>query len=95
MKYEKIHGYLTDAFPRAGSTEELKRYELTPEQVASYRDNGFLTGVNTLSFDQVTELARRLELVRSGLHEHMDSLYEVEADYLERPNEVVFHFLGA
>jgi hypothetical protein len=53
MKDEKIHGYLTDAFPRAGSIEELKRYgyELTPEQVASYRDNGFLTGVNTLSFD--------------------------------------------
>jgi len=48
-----------------------------------------------LESGQVAEVARRLELIRKGLSTHMDRLYEVEADYLERPNEVVFHFLGA
>ena len=31
----------------------------------------------------------------SGLDQHMERLYEVEAAYLERPDEVTFHFLGA
>ncbi|HYK88920.1 MAG TPA: phytanoyl-CoA dioxygenase family protein [Acidobacteriota bacterium] len=95
MEYEKVHGYLADGFPRASSVEEFSRYELSQEQVASFADSGFLAGVTILTHDQVTELARRLEIMRTGLHEHMDRLYEVEADYLDRPGEVVFHFLGA
>ncbi len=95
MEYQKVRDYLTYGFPRAPSSEDLKRYELTEEQVAEYRENGFLTGVSVLAAGQVEELARRLELIRKGLREHMDRLYEVEAEYLARPDEVVFHFLGA
>ncbi len=94
-QYEKVHGYLTDGFPAATSTEHLKQYALSQEQEAYYRENGFLAGVDILAADQVAELARHLELLRQGLHDHMDRLYEVEADYLSRPDQVVFHFLGA
>jgi hypothetical protein len=95
MRYEKIHGYLTDGFPHAGAGVDLKRYRLSPEQVKAYLENGFLAGVDILTPGQVAKLAWRLELLRNGLHEHMDRLYEVEAAYLDRPDEVVFHFLGA
>ncbi len=95
MEYQKIHGYITNAFPIAASVQERKRYELSPEQVAHYRKYGFLKGVNILQRAQVSELARRLERIRGELPAHMNRLYEVEADYLKRPHEVVFHFLGA
>ncbi len=95
MEYQRIHGYITNAFPTAASARDRKKYELTPEQVAHYRKHGFLKGVNILQPAQVSELARRLEEIRGELPDHMDRLYEVEADYLKRPHEVVFHFLGA
>ncbi len=90
-----MHGCLTDGFPRANSTEEVERYRLNEGQVEYYREHGFLSGIDILTAAQVEELARRLELMRKGLHQHIDRLYEVEADYLARPDEVVFHFLGA
>src|SRR5262249_38914636 len=65
------------------------------EQIEFYREHGYVAGVRILEADQVAELARRLERIRAGLDEHMERLYEVEADYLARPAEVVFHFLGA
>ncbi|PYU94438.1 MAG: phytanoyl-CoA dioxygenase family protein [Acidobacteria bacterium] len=94
-EFQRVHGYIQDGFPRASSADDVKRYELTPEQVARYHENGFLAGVRILEPAQIAELSRRLELIRRGLHEHMDRLYEVEAAYLERPHDVVFHFLGA
>jgi ectoine hydroxylase-related dioxygenase (phytanoyl-CoA dioxygenase family) len=82
-------------FPGAGTAAELEPFRLSREQVAGYTRDGYLAGVDVLTQEQVAELARRLELMRKGLNQHMDRLYEVEADYLTRPEEVVFHFLGA
>ncbi len=95
IRLEKVHGYLTEGFPRVRSVADLDPFKLSPAQIERYREEGYLAGVDLLAPEQVAELARRLELLRCGLHEHMDRLYEVEADYLARPGEVVFHFLGA
>lgn len=94
-EYQKIHGYIEDGFPRPRTQTDLARYELTPEQVASFRENGFVAGIKVLDSAQISELARRLELIRKNLRGHLARLYEVEASHLERPHEVVFHFLGA
>ena len=94
-EFQKVHGYIEDGFPRVTSASDLVRYELAPEQVESYHHNGFLCGIRVLEPVQVAELSERLESIRSSLYKHIDRLYEVEADYLERPKEVVFHFLGA
>ncbi len=95
IEYQKVHAYIKDGFPHAACAKDLERHELTAEQVESYHENGFLAGIKILEPEQVAELSRRLELIRKGLNKHMDRLYEVEADYLARPDEVVFHFLGA
>jgi Phytanoyl-CoA dioxygenase (PhyH) len=94
-EYQKIHRYITDRFPRLRSAADLARYELNPAQISQYHQQGFLAGIKILEPEQVDELARRLERIRSGLDQHMERLYEVEAAYLERPDEVTFHFLGA
>jgi ectoine hydroxylase-related dioxygenase (phytanoyl-CoA dioxygenase family) len=95
MQLEKVHHYIASGFPRAGSVRDLERYLLSPDEVASYHENGFLAGVRILEPDQVAELSDRLERIRRGLDRHLDRLYEVEAGFLARPKEVVFHFLGA
>jgi hypothetical protein len=94
-EYQKIHHYLTSGFPRIDSEEERRRYELPEEQVRIYRENGFIAGVPILQQPQVEELSLRLETIRNGLDSHAERLYEVEADWQKRPDEVVFHFLGA
>ena len=95
MELQKVHGYVADGFPKVESARHLARYELRPEQVASYHERGYLAGVRTLEPGQVAELVERLERIRRGLDRCAGRLYEVEAAYLERPDEVVFHFLGA
>src|SRR5262249_24071631 len=92
---QKVHGYVTDRFPAVNSPADLARYGLTPDQISRFHADGFLTVIKMLDPEQVRELARRLELIRKGLDQHMGRLYEVEAAYLERPDEVTFHFLGA
>lgn len=89
---EQTHGYLTDRFPRIGSG---RRFELSAEQVAEFRERGCLTGLDLLSPEEVEELRARLEAIGSRLDELEPELYEVEAAWRERPDEVVLHFLGA
>ena len=81
-EYQKIHGYITDRFPKVNSAADLERYQLSPAQISQYHEQGFLTGIRILEAGQVDELARRLELIRKGLDQHMERLYEVEAAYL-------------
>ncbi len=95
MGLEKVHTYLTEGFPKAASAADLDRYRLAPELVEQYHREGYLAGIDILTPAQVAELSRRLELLRKELPQYASRLYEVEADYLARPGEVVFHFLGA
>ncbi len=95
MRNEKVHRYLMDGFPSVSSEADLEQYRLAPEHLDRYRREGYLSGIDILTQVQVAELARRLEQLRKDLPRHADRLYEVEADYLARPDEVVFHFLGA
>jgi hypothetical protein len=92
---EKVHRYLTHAFPAVPGASEIGQFRLSREQVESYCGRGFLAGVEILDSGQILELSRRLEKIRLRLDEYAGRLYEIEAGYLERPNAVVFHFLGA
>ncbi|MCP3920626.1 MAG: phytanoyl-CoA dioxygenase family protein [bacterium] len=84
---------LTDAFPRAEG--DLAEYRLSADEVAAFHASGFLFPRPLLTPAQVTELRARLGSIGERLIELRDRLYEVESAWLERPNEVVLHFLGA
>ena len=92
---ERIHGYVARAFPRVESPRDFARWELTADQVAAFHERGFVAGVKVLEQEQVAELRERLDRIRSEMGRYADRLYEIEADYLARPDEVVLHFLGA
>jgi ectoine hydroxylase-related dioxygenase (phytanoyl-CoA dioxygenase family) len=89
-----VHGYLLDVLPRARTRAEAERFRLTPGQVERFERDGFLTGVQVLEPEQVAEVGERLEQLRHELRAHAATLYEVEQAWLDRPGEVVLHFLG-
>lgn len=92
---EAVHGYLTDAFPRAETARERSRWRLTEAQVAEFHERGCLLDLPLLEPAQVVELCSRLQSIRANLPALKERLYEVEDAWEERPDEVVLHFLGA
>ena len=94
MGLESTHRYLTDLFPSAESPSDLERFSLNADQLEQFNRDGFLTGIDVLDAAQVQALRDSLEAIAQR-PDLQSSLYEVEAEWTERPDEVVFHFLGA
>lgn len=82
-------------FPDAAIRSQRDRFRLEDEQVREFERAGFLAGLELLDDEEVAMLRERLEGVVDRLEELEPQLYEVEAAWLERPGEVVLHFLGA
>ena len=90
---ESEHAPITGCFP---STEgSLERFELSGEDVALFERQGFLGPICALNSEEVEDLRARLDAIGEQIEHHRELLYEVEEAWLERPDEVVLHFLGA
>ena len=88
----KIHEPVTDLFPRL---RDRKEFELSAEQVAFFRANGYVKGGRVLDARQLEALREGLERIRKGENPRLAELYEVDEDYRRDPEHNVFHFLGA
>ena len=85
---------ITETFPKPGKNP-VEHFGLSGDQVQEFDERGFLAGLELLGADEVEQLKGRLQWICDHLRELKDSLYEVESAWLERPDEVVLHFLGA
>ena len=63
-------------------------------QVADFQRDGFLGPVPILEMEEVLDLRDRVDYLFQNLDSIESELYEVEAAHMERPEEVVCHFLG-
>ena len=89
------HAPVTRLFPAPPPPREWGRYALSPEQVASYHERGFVVGVRLLEEAQVEALRRELGgLMRPG-HEGRELWYEYHTNEASEPGRVLFHALGA
>ncbi|MEC9047339.1 MAG: phytanoyl-CoA dioxygenase family protein [Planctomycetota bacterium] len=61
---------------------------------ASFERDGFVGPLVMLSAEELDAVRAAVEEVIHNLDAHRHRLYEVEASYTERPDEVVCHFLG-
>ncbi len=84
---------ITGAYP--SSMGAHADWELSPEQRAHFKESGYLFPIQLLSEAEVEALRLRLKSIKERLEELGPLLYEVEAAWLERPDEAVLHFLGA
>jgi len=94
LPLERHHEPVTDLFPRVEG-QDRARFELAPEAVAFFRENGFVKGGRVLDDAQIAALREGLEAIRSGANSRTGELYEIDEDYRRAPNDNVFHFLGA
>ena len=91
----KYHGPLTDLFVRPVTSEEWDAYRLSEEQVAFYREHGYLAGVRMLNEDQLEALRRELAELVDPKHPGHNLFYEFNQNESADPDQILFHALGA
>ncbi len=85
-------GHLLDWPP---PNDALDRFRLSDEQVAFFRENGYLSGVRILTETQVDQLNTELATLTDPEHPAHELFYEYNSNESENANLVLFHALGA
>ena len=83
------HHPITDLF--SGNSHN---YRLTEEQVAFYRENGYLAGIKILNDEQLDVLRSELAELVDPSHPGHALFYEYNANESADPQQVLFHALG-
>ena len=91
----KYHHPIGNLFPTAAAEEELKRFRLNDDQVAFYRENGYLAGVRLLSDEQIDALRDEVMALVDPNHPGNSLLYEFNSNESADPDKILFHALGA
>lgn len=91
----KYHHAIGNLFPTAKTTEELMRFRLDDDQVAFYRENGYLAGVRFLNDEQIYALRNEVMALVNPHHPGNSLFYEFNSNESADPQKKLFHALGA
>ena len=89
------HHLIASLFKLPRSTEELTTYRLSDEQVAFYKEHGYLAGIPMLTDEQVEVLREELAQLTNPSHEANQLFYEYHSNESPDPATTLFHALGA
>lgn len=89
------HELISDLFTLPRTPEGWNAFRLTEQQVAFYREQGYLAGVRLLDDQQVEVLREQLEPLFQPDHPGQEWWYEYHTNESADPNRVLFHALGA
>jgi ectoine hydroxylase-related dioxygenase (phytanoyl-CoA dioxygenase family) len=89
------HELVSDLFTLPRTRDEWDRYRLSDEQVAFYRENGYLAGVRILTDEQIERLRSELAEFFDPEHPGHELWYEYHTNESANPDTVLFHALGA
>ncbi|HVH89188.1 MAG TPA: phytanoyl-CoA dioxygenase family protein [Terriglobales bacterium] len=78
-----------------GPNGDVSQFRLTGEQVALFRQRGYLSGIRILTDAQVEILRRELAQLADSSHPSQGLFYEYHSNESADPNTVLFHALGA
>ncbi|MBK9571087.1 MAG: phytanoyl-CoA dioxygenase family protein [Chitinophagaceae bacterium] len=90
-----VHQLVSDLFRWPASPEEWKQYELSEEQVHSFRKNGFVSGIRLLDEKQVEKIRAELTDIADPNHPGHELFYEFHSNESTDPSTILFHALGA
>jgi len=90
-----VHELVSGLFRRPSSPEEWKQYELSDEQVAFFRENGYLAGIKMLDAAQIERIRNELALIANPQHPGNGLFYEFHSNESTDPSTILFHALGA
>jgi hypothetical protein len=90
-----VHRLISDIFKWPASKQEWKQYELTDDQVHSFLQKGFLSGVPMLNEEQVQRINGELAAIADPAHPGNKLFYEFHSNESTDPSTILFHALGA
>lgn len=91
----KYHHAIGNLFPNTRTADELMRYRLSADQVAFYREHGYLAGVRLLNDHQIDELRNEVMALVDPGHPGNSLFYEFNSNESADPQKILFHALGA
>ena len=91
----RYHHPIGSLFPAPGTREELDRFRLSKEQIAFYRENGYLAGVKMLDDNQIDQLRSEVMSLVDPAHPGNSLFYEFNSNESADPQKILFHALGA
>src|SRR6267154_6240276 len=89
--YSFAHSPVSDLFHWPASRGEWEKYQLTPEQVEFFNENGFLPNVRLLDDDQIEILRKELVELADVYHPAHHLYYEFHSNESQDPNSILFH----
>jgi ectoine hydroxylase-related dioxygenase (phytanoyl-CoA dioxygenase family) len=89
------HEPVSDLFRIPQSETEWDQYRLSDEQVAFFKENGYLAGVRMLDDEQVEVLRNELADLFNPACDGHELFYEYHSNESADPSRVLFHALGA
>src|SRR5688572_6528507 len=90
----EYHHAIGNLFPTAKTTEDLMRFRLDEDQVALYRENGYLAGVRLLNDEQIYALRNEVMALVDPTHPGNSLFYEFNSNESADPQKILFHALG-
>lgn len=85
---------VSNFFHQPTTPEEWKQYMLTEEQVKSFEENGFLSGIRILTDEQVDMLNNELAKLQAASPGEKKLFYHYESNESVDPQKVLFHAIG-
>jgi ectoine hydroxylase-related dioxygenase (phytanoyl-CoA dioxygenase family) len=89
------HRLISDLFEWPSKPSDWDQYRLTDEQVAFYKENGYLPGIRMLNDAQVNILRDELSAIIDPAHPGNPLFYQFYANESTGSDSVLFHALGA
>jgi ectoine hydroxylase-related dioxygenase (phytanoyl-CoA dioxygenase family) len=89
------HYPLTRLFAGPGTREEWAEYRLSDEQVACYREQGYVSGIPVLDERRVDALRDELTALTASQAAGDERFYEYHTNESSDPAKILFHALGA
>ncbi|MDH7461749.1 phytanoyl-CoA dioxygenase family protein [Chitinophagaceae bacterium 26-R-25] len=85
---------VANLFHQPSTAAEWEQYMLTEEQVKSFEENGFISGIKILTEEQVDLLNNELVKLQSVTPEEKKLFYHYENNESVDPSKVLFHAIG-
>lgn len=91
----KIHGLINDLFRWPETVAEWDAYRLTEEQIAHYKEYGYISGIRFLDHAQADALNSELAGLIEPSHPGNALFHQFYSNESADPDAVLFHALGA
>jgi ectoine hydroxylase-related dioxygenase (phytanoyl-CoA dioxygenase family) len=90
-----VHNLAGDLFQWPQTKAGWEQYKLSDEQIAFFRENGYLSGVKMLDEEQIEKIKNELSEIANPRHPGHDLFYEFHSNESTDPSTILFHALGA